>query len=328
MKNLNSYLTGNSISFNKINSIESVNGKSSSSSPQTNSESSNITIPRALRGSQKCTPERVGNNGSSAENPYILTPKEELNRNVQTVSTATAKGRLEIFIDDMVKYGLDVACITEARIAGKGDLRVLSPSNGLAYTVTHSGHEQHSINGVAVVVSEKAKHSLVSRDCINDRLMVARFAQTTGYLSVIVVYAPTDATAPNIKDTFYAELRQCIANVPKQDMIIVAGDLNAEVGASRDGWERTLGPFGVGNRNDNGERLLNFAADYRLKIANSFFKHRRSHQLTWYSNAGNAEKMLDYVLVCGRFFSAVSDVRVRNGTALPSDHRLVVCRLQ
>jgi hypothetical protein len=37
---------------------------------------------------------------------------------------------------------------------------------------------------------------------------------------------------------------------------------------------------------------------------------------------------LDYVLVRGRFFSAVEDVRAYRGTALPTDHRLVVARLR
>ena len=48
----------------------------------------------------------------------------------------------------------------------------------------------------------------------------------------------------------------------------MAGDLNAEIGRGRAGWENQRGHFGSGLLNDNGARLLNFASDHHLKIAN------------------------------------------------------------
>ena len=104
--------------------------------------------------------------------------------------------------------------------------------------------------------------------------------------------------------------------------------MNAEVGHDRTGWERVIGKFGSGTINDNGTRLLSLATNHGLKVTNSFFQHKRAHTITWNSNAGNASKTLDFLLVRGRFFTSVHDVRVRRGTGLPSDHELVIAKLQ
>ena len=158
--------------------------------------------------------------------------------------------------------------------------------------------------------------------------MSATFQQQIGLLTVIVCYAPTNPSADADKDVFYDQLGALINGVPKSHFLVVAGDLNAEVGADRRGWERVLGNFGRGTVNDNGTRLLSLASANGLKVMNSFFRHKPAHSVTWYSNAHNAAKVLDYVLVRGRFFTSVHDVRVRRGTALPSDHELVVVKLR
>ena len=45
-------------------------------------------------------------------------------------------------------------------------------------------------------------------------------------------------------------------SVHKHDILLVMGDLNAKVGEDNDGHENIIGSHGVGERNDNGERLL------------------------------------------------------------------------
>jgi hypothetical protein len=91
---------------------------------------------------------------------------------------------------------------------------------------------------------------------------------------------------------------------------VVTGDLNAEAGADSRGWTKVIGKFGRGVLNDNGTRMLSLASNNGLKVMNTFFRHKAAHSITWNSNAGNASKMLDYVMVRGRFFTSVHDVRV------------------
>src|SRR6184192_3888473 len=59
------------------------------------------------------------------------------------------------------------------------------------------------------------------------------------------------------------------------------GDFNGKVGENRE--EDTIGPFGVGVRNDNGERVVNFCKRHNLFATNTWFQQRKSAQHTWIS---------------------------------------------
>ena len=48
---------------------------------------------------------------------------------------------------------------------------------------------------------------------------------------------------------------------------MVMGDFNGKVGSNRE--EDTVGPFGRGERNDNGERVVNFCKSHNLFITNT-----------------------------------------------------------
>ena len=59
------------------------------------------------------------------------------------------------------------------------------------------------------------------------------------------------------------------------------GDFNGKVGENRE--EDTVGPYGVGVRNDNGERVVNFCKSHNLFATNTWFQQRKSAQHTWVS---------------------------------------------
>lgn len=60
------------------------------------------------------------------------------------------------------------------------------------------------------------------------------------------VYAPT--TDPNLEDVeqFYADLQQGFDQAPAKDIIFIAGDFNAKVGAGNE--IPVVGKFGLGER--------------------------------------------------------------------------------
>ncbi|XP_076066023.1 uncharacterized protein LOC143039639 [Oratosquilla oratoria] len=55
------------------------------------------------------------------------------------------------------------------------------------------------------------------------------------------------------------------------------GDLNGHVGVDRDGYNNVVGGFAIGNRNREGERLLDFCVLNNLAIMNTYFKHKDEH---------------------------------------------------
>ena len=87
--------------------------------------------------------------------------------------------------------------------------------------------------------------------------MIARLSLEKDHATIIFAYAPTLMAQPEVKDLFYAALAQVVESVPKSDKLILLGDFNARVGNDRESWPVTIGAFGIGKINENGQRLLN-----------------------------------------------------------------------
>ena len=103
--------------------------------------------------------------------------------------------------------------------------------------------------------------------------MVARFQTRQFNMSVVQVYAPTSDGTDEQMEQFYADLETTLDDIPKKD-IIIAGDWNAKVGSDNNGWERVMGKFGYGDKNDRGERLLEFALKHDMMTCNKKFQQK------------------------------------------------------
>ncbi|EYC30941.1 hypothetical protein Y032_0004g1862 [Ancylostoma ceylanicum] len=66
--------------------------------------------------------------------------------------------------------------------------------------------------------------------------------------------------------------------------------------------------LGYGTRNDDGERILEYADSHDLVIMNTKFQKRRSHLVSFYS--GNAQTQIDFVLVRHCDQKLVTDAKV------------------
>jgi hypothetical protein len=61
---------------------------------------------------------------------------------------------------------------------------------------------------------------------------------------------------------------------------------------------------------DNGACLLDLAASFHLRAANTFFKHHRAHLATWQHAATKRWYVKDYILVSSSAMRGVSDCRI------------------
>ena len=67
-----------------------------------------------------------------------------------------------------------------------------------------------------------------------------------GVISLVSVYAQTEASDLTVKDAFYATLESVVDQCPRRDTLLVLGDFNASTGTERDGYEMCVGPHGSG----------------------------------------------------------------------------------
>ena len=178
------------------------------------------------------------------------------------------------------------------------------------------------------MMSQAAKMALLEYKPISDRVIVARFCGRPFNITVIQVYASTWEAEDATTEQFYEQIQQCMNQIKSQDTVVCMGDWNAKIGTNRDGWEEVVGKFGLRERNDRGDRLLQFAKLNNLYITNTKFKHKPSRKWTWESPDGNTKNMIDMILVNNRWKSSVNGCRSFPGADISSDHNLVICNFK
>lgn len=150
----------------------------------------------------------------------------------------------------------------------------------------------------------------------------------TGNMNIIQMYAPT-ADKENVEiEEFYAELNDMVRSIRNSDITIIMGDFNAKVGSAK--VETHTDSFGLGERNDRVDRLIEFCQNKDLMIANTFFKLPTRRLYTWKSPADTPENVvryqIDYILN-NRYKNAIKFTKTYPGADINSDHNPVVAKL-
>ena len=161
---------------------------------------------------------------------------------------------------------------------------------------------------------------------INARMCKLRIKGRFFNYSIINVHCPHEGRPDDEKEAFYAQLEQVYDSCPRRDVKIVIGDMNAKVG--REAMYRpVIGPDSLhAVSNDNGHRCVNFAASRGIVVRSTFFPRKGIHKSTWRSPDQQRENQIDHVLIDGRFFSDIINVRTYRSANIDSDHYLVaVC---
>ena len=104
-------------------------------------------------------------------------------------------------------------------------------------------------------------------------------------------------------------------------MLVVAGDMNAHMGNRQNG-EETLGRYGWGTRNREGQDLVEMLARNQLVVVNSFFQKRESHKINY--RTGNNRTEIDLLIVRSCQRNKVRNWNVLAGEHITSQHKPLV----
>ena len=83
---------------------------------------------------------------------------------------------------------------------------------------------------------------------------------------VIQVYAPTSNAEQAEVEQFYEDLQDLLELTPKKDVLFIIRDWNAKVGSQE--TPGVTGKFGLGMRNEAGQRLIEFCQENGLERVN------------------------------------------------------------
>lgn len=242
------------------------------------------------------------------------------------VRSLMQSGKLANVVLEMESLQIDVLGISETFWEGKGDFLFTLPDQKNQYRVIYSGGSKRR-KGVALVLNQKAAHATEYFETISERLIILRLNAKPVPILIVQVYAPVEDEDDEIKDIFYEEVNSVIKRIKKhQECLIVMGDLNAKVGSQRE--SNIVGPFGLGMRNSNGEKLIDFCREQNLCLTNTWFQQKESARHTWISPDGQTKNQIDFIAVSNRFRNSIKNSKVRPGADCGSDHNLVAASVK
>jgi len=266
------------------------------------------------------TGKNLNTNKTTKNTQKLNLAKNSLTVGTWNVQTLWAAGKLELLRNEMKRFKYDIIGISEVRWTGKGE----TPNGDFIW----SGEETIHMRGVGFLLSAQAKKALIGYNPISSRIISARFDAAPFKISIIHVYAPTSASSEEDIEAFYNDIEEIIAKTDKKDVIILTGDWNAKIGTDNADWKSVMGRYGYGDRNERGERLLEFAMAHDLYICNTRFQHKPNRKWTWASPDGIHKNMIDLILIQRRWKTSVINCRTFQSADISSDHSLVLCNIK
>ena len=121
--------------------------------------------------------------------------------------------------------------------------------------------------------------------------------------------------------------RQDLLELTRQkDVLFIIGDWNAKVGSQE--TPGVIGKFGLGMRNEAGQRLIEFCQETALVIANTLFQQHKRRLYTWTSPDGQHRNQIDYILCSQRWRSSIQSAKMRPEADYASDHELLIAKFR
>ncbi len=227
--------------------------------------------------------------------------------------------RIYEFEQEINNIKWDVIGLSEIR--RKGERLYQTGEGHLIYQVgSGSGHR-----GVGFYIHRKVKRKIIEIKGVNERVCWVKIEiDKNTRLLVVQIHAPTMDATETESEEFYRTISEIIRE-EKETFIAIIGDFNAKVG-KEEHCCHNIGKWGLGERNRNGETLVNFAVENNLLIANTFFKKKQKVKWTWRSPNLITRNEIDHILINNR--TIVQDVSVLVGFKFPSDHRMCRAKLK
>ena len=183
------------------------------------------------------------------------------------------QGTLEMVKQEMARVNIDILRISELKWTATGEL------NSDDHCIYCCGQESLRRNGVAIIVNKRVQNAVLVCNIKKDRMISVWFQGKPFNITVIQVCAPTSNAEEADIEQFYEDLQDLLELTPQKDVLFIIGDWNAKVGSQE--IHGVTGKFGLGIRNEAGQRLIEFCQENALVIANTLFQQHKKRLYTW-----------------------------------------------
>ena len=254
----------------------------------------------------------------------VTSKRNGVKRNITTglrigtwnVRTMNIKGKLENVKKEMKRHNINILGLSEMRWKGEGEF------DSDDYRVIYKGGN-HKENGVGFVYEKKLDNTISKVMPISERVMAIKMLSEPVETLIIQVYMPTSEATEEEVDQIYDQIEDVYEENGKgQVRTIIIGDWNSVVGKGRQ--TNVVGDYGLGKRNERGDKLVNFCDRLDLCIANTWFKNHPRRLYTWKAPGDIARYQIDFILANQRFKNSIKVAKTYPGADANSDHNLLV----
>ena len=137
---------------------------------------------------------------------------------------------------------------------------------------------------------------------------------------MINAYAPTSSTEYEKVKRFHYDFERAMADSNSKYKIFT-GNFNAKIGSKTTEDFKSMTAFGIGEINDRGDCLIEFAEEHKLIVANTLFQTLKHRYWTWESPDGETRNQIDFSMNSQR--GILSNCKAITKADIGSDHRLV-----
>ena len=127
------------------------------------------------------------------------------------------RGKLEVVKQQMARVNIDILGISELKWTGMCEFNSDHPY------IYYCGQESLRRNGVAIMVNKRVRSAVLGCNLTNDRMISVHFQGKPFNITVILVYAPSNAEEAEV-ERFYEDLQGFLELTPKNDVLFIIGD--------------------------------------------------------------------------------------------------------
>ena len=206
-------------------------------------------------------------------------------------------GKLSFFCKEMERHNVSVLGLAEVHWASRGSF-VTAHGCKVIYSGNEPGEGYNQ--GVGIVLNKFVSKTAIGYHPIIDRIITCRLKPYPYSVTVVQFYSPTSDAIIVEVETFYDILQESLDSIPNRDIKVIVGDANANVGRMVYS-SATHGKYGLGEHNEQGQRLLEFCTINNLIITDVLVQHHPRRLYTWFSLDHRTRNQIDHSIVPQRW---------------------------
>ena len=223
-----------------------------------------------------------------------------------------------------IDHNKDMICIQEHRYTHSDDIRYHDSGN--RWTLATASAWKNSVNatigGVGMIIGLRTLKSLNSTEKILPRMMVATFNGNPS-ATIISCYRPTNVSEETEVIAFYDEFSSLIRSIPKHNILVIGGDINAQIGKN---VNKKFSRHNSSNRKR--QHLTDFTLENRLTCLNKNFQ-KKEGKLWTYTYASNTKAQIYYVIINKKWKNSTLNCEAYfSFDGVSTDHRIVTEKIR